>query len=180
MENLKQFPKKRGRKPLKKPVEVDPTAKALAASGLTVAQEDTPHEHPAKTQTEEERRKKYRIASKWPCFKFYKAVVSRADATLKEYPMAKEEMPDTQYFNRGVGSPVYLFLNREVIIPEEIVNAIKDTGVQFPVVLGNDITEKSNGFNHFENRARFRVSIVSEATPEEYEANVMIGKAREL
>lgn len=179
MDNLKQ-PKKRGRKPLKKPVEVDPTAKALIASGLAVAQEDTPHEYPAKTPSEEERRKKYRIASKWPSFKFYKAIVSRADGTLKEYPMYNEEVPDTHYFYRGVGSPVNIFLNREVIIPEEIVECIKDTAVQFPVVLGRDITDKSNGFNHYENRMRFRVSVLSEVTPEEYEANVMIGKAREL
>lgn len=172
--------KKRGR-PAKKKLVPDPMLEALRDSGKATG-EDEPHDiQPAYEDVANARKKKYPIAYKWPDFKFFHCMVVRGEGFAVEYDgLSNNQAAPNARFDRGMGSPVTVLLGKSCVLPNEIVEAIKDTTVDHPIVLGGTIDEKSNGFNGFEKRSRFKVMVAGPATPEEYEANVLVGKNRRV
>lgn len=176
----KSSAKKRGPKPgFKKKLVPDPIIQELKESGLSAS------EGLAMDVNENEAmlalKKKYPVAYKWPDFKFWHAMVVRGDGNLVEYDgLTNQQAAPHVIVNRGVGSAVTVMLGKSVVLPNEIVEAIKDTTVPHPVVLGGTIDEKSNGFNGFEMKSRFKIMVAGPATPEEYEANVLVGKNRRV
>lgn len=192
--------KKRGRpkgatskpKKLKKKLEPNPDHVALVKSGLHVSEsgfEETakpdvdeshlPWIHTAKAQA---LRKKYPVAWKWPDQKFWHCMVMQGDYYTKTLENGGDIRSVPITIDRGVGSPVNILVGKPCVLPNEIVEAIKDMTVQYPKVISNgpmgEIPENAGGFNGFELRSRYKVMVVGPASPEEYEAGTAIGKQR--
>lgn len=171
--------KKRGPKKgsLRKKLEPNPAIKELKDSGLSASEGEGVEIE--ETDLMVARKKKYPVAYKWPDFEFWHCMVMRGEGNMVEYDgLSNNQAAPHAVFNRGVGVPVTVLLGKSAVLPNEIVEAIKDTTVPHPVVVGGILDEKSNGFNGFEMRSRFKIMIAGPATPEEYEANVLIGKNR--
>lgn len=171
--------KKRGRPKgaIKKKLEPNPDVQELKDSGLSASEGEAIES--VETDLMAARKKQYPIAYKWPDFKFWHAMVMRGEGNMVEYDgLSNNQAAPHAVFNRGVGVPVTVLLGKTAVLPNEIVEAIKDTTVPHPIVVGGILDEKSNGFNGYEMRSRFKVMIAGPATPEEYEANVMVGKNR--
>ena len=174
--------KKRGRPKgtfKKKKILPDPAILELKESGLAASEGEPIEVHETSDEAALSFKKKYPIAYKWPDFKFHHCMVMRGEGNMVEYDgLTNNQAAPHIIVNRGVGCPVTILLGKPVVLPNEIVEAIKDTTVRHPVVLGGTIDEKSNGFNGYEMRSRFKIMIAGPATPEEYEANVLIGTNR--
>lgn len=178
-------PKKKGGRPKgsvnkKKPKKVlqpDPILAEMKAAKKDLG-EGEPHEV---APAQEDLRKKYPVAYKWPSMKFYHCMVMRGEGFMVEYDgLSNQQAAPYAKFDRGVGAPVTIVLGKPCVLPDEIVEAIKDTTVDHPIVVGGEINERSNGFNGWEKRSRYKIMIAGPATPEEYEANVLIGKNRKV
>lgn len=193
--------KKRGRpkgipnkakKPRKK-LEPNPEHVALLKSGKTASESEPDFPQEVAGQAEESKpwvhrkeaqklRKKYPIAWKWPDQKFWHCMVIPGDYLTKTLENGGDIRAVPITIDRGVGSPVNILMNKQCVLPNEIVEAIKDMTVQYPKIVTTgpvgEIPENANGFNGFELRSRYKVMVVGPATPEEYEANVSIGKKR--
>ena len=138
----------------------------------------TPWVHTKKAQS---LRKTFPIAWKWPAQKFWHAVVYHGDHIRVDLETGDHRaIPLT--IDRGVGSPVNILLGKPLVIPDEIVEAIKDMTTEYPIVLNAATSrtafENANGINGFELRSRYKIMVTGPATPEEYEAGAKEGPKR--
>lgn len=192
--------KKKGGRPkgskntkLKKKLEPNPEHVALVKSGKSQSEVEVPEVEEAEpssqpgipwvhTHKAAELRKKYPRAWKWPDQKFWHCLVTPGDMinfTIDEGDV--RAIPIT--IDRGVGVPVNILLNKPVVLPNEIVEALKDMTIKYPKVKpvpGNPAFafENANGFNDYEWRSRYKVMVAGPATPEDYEAGTADGKNR--